>query len=232
MSTKEKCVRGEGAETHCVSIYTDGAAAPTNPGPGGYGVVLLSSGRGPIEISGGFWRTTNNRMELTAAIVGLEILEECTRVTVFSDSAYLVNSMEKGWARSWQESNWSRSKGRTVPNSDLWIRLLRLGLIHDVTFVWIKGHAGDRYNERCDALAAQGARKPDRAPDKGFENPESVEIVRAGQECPVCWSSVALKLQVKSRRKNKTLPESDPRLYCPTCDVKYKIPPESISSSA
>ena len=134
-----------------ITLYTDGACSG-NPGPGGYGAVLVY-GKHEKEICGGEESTTNNRMELMGAIVGLEAIKEPCRVTLVSDSRYLVDAIEKGWLASWQQKNWKKADGKPALNVDLWKRLLVQLERHEVTFSWIKGHAGHPYNERCDALA-------------------------------------------------------------------------------
>ncbi len=134
-----------------VKIYTDGACRG-NPGKGGWGAVLVY-GKHEKELSGGERETTNNRMELTAAIEALSVLREPCRVTLTSDSQYLINGMTKGWAASWRKNGWKKSDKSPALNSDLWQKLLNLAEIHEIEFVWIKGHAGHKYNERCDALA-------------------------------------------------------------------------------
>jgi len=134
-----------------VEIYTDGACSG-NPGPGGYGVILSYNGR-EKELSGGEEMTTNNRMELTAAIVGLEALREPCTVTLYSDSKYVVDAINKGWAEKWHDNNWMRNSKEPALNPDLWEQLLGLTMEHEVTFVWVKGHAGHPQNERCDKLA-------------------------------------------------------------------------------
>ena len=134
-----------------VQIYTDGACSG-NPGPGGYGTILVY-GTVEKELSQGFAQTTNNRMELLAAIVGLEALRERCRVTLYSDSKYLIDAVTLGWAKKWQANGWRRSGREQAANPDLWERLLTLCDAHDITWVWVKGHAGHAYNERCDRLA-------------------------------------------------------------------------------
>lgn len=134
-----------------VIIYTDGACSG-NPGPGGW-AAILTFGKHERELSGGEAQTTNNRMELTAAIKALEALNEPCTVTLHSDSQYLVNAMTKGWAISWKKNNWIKSDKKPALNSDLWERLLELCRIHKVEFVWVRGHDGHEYNERCDRLA-------------------------------------------------------------------------------
>ena len=134
-----------------VTIYTDGACKG-NPGLGGYGAVLIYKNHRK-EISGSQKDTTNNRMELMAAIVALETLTMPCKVTLFSDSKYLVDGIEKGWAKKWKSNNWMRTKTEPALNSDLWERLLCAIERHDIIFSWVRGHAGNVENERCDQLA-------------------------------------------------------------------------------
>ena len=149
-----------------VTIYTDGACLG-NPGPGGYGAVLLY-GAQRKELSGGFKLTTNNRMEITAALVALEALRESCQVTLFSDSQYLVNAMSKGWARRWQANGWKRNKREDAVNPDLWERMLELCRQHTVEFRWVRGHSGTKENERCDWLAVEAARDSGLPDDPGY----------------------------------------------------------------
>ncbi|HQJ11033.1 MAG TPA: ribonuclease HI [Anaerolineae bacterium] len=151
-----------------VTIYTDGAASG-NPGPGGYGVILEFQGKRK-ELSGGYRRTTNNRMELLAAVVGLEALKERCEVTLYTDSAYLVNALNEGWAQRWRAHGWMRNKNEPALNPDLWERLLRLCEQHEVHFVWVKGHAGHPENERCDQLAQEAARGINLPVDTAYEH--------------------------------------------------------------
>ena len=150
-----------------VTIYTDGAASG-NPGPGGFGTVLIS-GKHRLEKSAGFSLTTNNRMELTAAIQGLAALKEPCRVQLFSDSQYLVESMEKGWAKRWKANNWYRNKKEKAENHDLWEEILNLCNRHTVQFVWVRGHNNHMENELCDKLASAAARLSDLPKDDGYE---------------------------------------------------------------
>ena len=133
-----------------VLIYTDGACSG-NPGPGGWGAIL-KYGEVEQELSGGEELTTNNRMELTAAIKALSALKEPCIVDLYSDSKYLIDSFDKGWVYSWQKLGFKK-KGKDVPNTDLWIKLLELFKIHQVNLIWVKGHAENEYNNRCDKLA-------------------------------------------------------------------------------
>jgi ribonuclease HI len=153
-------------------IFTDGACLG-NPGPGGYGVILRYKSH-EKELSGGFRRTTNNRMEIYAAIAGLEALTEPCKVTLYTDSQYLVNSIEKGWVARWRANGWRRKGNEPALNADLWERLLALCERHQVQFVWIRGHAGHPENERCDALAVAAAQRPDLPPDVGYEQWEAL----------------------------------------------------------
>jgi ribonuclease HI len=154
-----------------VVVFTDGACSG-NPGPGGYGAVL-QYGQHRRELSGGFRRTTNNRMELTAAIKALEALKEPCSVVLYTDSQYLVNGIAKGWARGWRAKKWRRQGDRTVPNWELWDQLLSLCERHRVQMHWVEGHAGHAENERCDELAVIAANGSDLTPDDGFERPPS-----------------------------------------------------------
>lgn len=138
-----------------IDIYTDGACK-FNPGPGGWAAVLVYNGH-EKELSGGEKQTTNNRMELLAAINGLKILKEPCEVTLYSDSKYLIDSVEKGWVYSWREKGWKKPDKSPALNPDLWEEILKLLEYHKVEFVWVKGHAGHIYNERCDRLAVAGA---------------------------------------------------------------------------
>ena len=138
-----------------VEIYTDGACSG-NPGPGGYGAILKSNGN-TKELSQGFKNTTNNRMELRAVIEGLKTLKEKCNVLVYSDSKYIVDAVEKGWARRWEANNWYRNKKEKALNIDLWLDLLDLLDKHQVRFYWVKGHAGHPENELCDQMAVAAA---------------------------------------------------------------------------
>ncbi len=134
-----------------VTIYTDGACSG-NPGPGGYGTVLLY-GEARKELSGGYRLTTNNRMEILAVIKGLEALKEPCKVLLYSDSRYVVDAIEKGWVAKWRQNGWMRNKKERAQNVDLWERMTVLLEKHQVSFHWVKGHADNPENERCDELA-------------------------------------------------------------------------------
>lgn len=156
-----------------VTIYTDGAARGNPDGPGGYGaVVQYTDGRGRLherEYSAGYKRTTNNRMELMAAIAGLEALTKPCEVELVSDSKYLVDAFEKDWIGGWQRKNWKKADGSAVKNVDLWKRLLEAMKPHQVRFVWVKGHDGHPENERCDKLATSAADGGDLLEDEGVQ---------------------------------------------------------------
>ena len=152
--------------TDYIRIHTDGACLG-NPGPGGYGVVLRY-GNYLGELSGGYRLTTNNRMELLAAIKGLEALPQPCKVVLYSDSRYLVDAMEKGWAVKWRDNDWMRNKSARAVNPDLWATLLDLCATHDVEFRWVRGHSGVADNERCDRLAVAAAKGKDLLPDPGY----------------------------------------------------------------
>ena len=140
-----------------VTIYTDGACSG-NPGPGGYGAILMY-GQHKKELSGGDPNTTNNRMELMGVITALKALNRPCQVDLYTDSQYVVNAIEKGWAKKWQANGWMRNKKDKALNPDLWQSLLNLLEIHQVTFHWVKGHAENPYNHRCDELAVAESHK-------------------------------------------------------------------------
>ncbi len=149
-----------------VIIYTDGACLG-NPGPGGYGVVLLYN-KHRKELSGGFQLTTNNRMEIMAAIVGLDALKDRCLVTIYTDSQYLTNAMTKGWVEKWRAKGWMRNKQDKALNPDLWEKLLGQCRRHQVEFIWVRGHAANVENERCDLLAREAACGSNLPPDTGY----------------------------------------------------------------
>ena len=157
-----------------VNIYTDGSCL-RNPGPGGYGIIMEYEGK-KTEKSGGFRETTNNRMELMAAITALESLKEKSRVIIYTDSEYLVNSMTRGWAKRWKENNWVKSDKKSALNPDLWSKLLKLCEKHEVEFIWIRGHNNNSENERCDRMANEAAKKPNLPADEMYENMKKTMI--------------------------------------------------------
>ena len=150
-----------------VELFTDGACHG-NPGPGGWGAILRYQGR-EKELSGGEKDTTNNRMELTAVIEGLRALREPCSVTVTTDSKYVCDGINEGWAAQWRSNGWRKGDKKPALNPDLWGTLLCLLELHDVTFCWIKGHAGHPENERCDQLATEAADGDGKIVDEGFE---------------------------------------------------------------
>ncbi len=147
-----------------VEIYTDGACSG-NPGPGGYGTVLVHIDKDGIkhekELSQGYKCVTNNQMELMAVIVGLESLKKACNVTLYSDSKYVVDAFNNKWIDGWIKKGWKTAGKTPVKNVELWQRLLKAKEPHDVEFIWVKGHAGHEYNERCDTLAVAAAKKED-----------------------------------------------------------------------
>jgi ribonuclease HI len=149
-----------------IVVYTDGGCLG-NPGPGGYGAIILD-GETRREIAGGFRLTTNNRMELMACIAALDTLRVPANVALYSDSRYVVNGIGKGWARKWRANGWMRTKSEAARNCDLWARLLDLCDRHRVRFLWVHGHAGNRENERCDELATGAAQGADLQEDHAY----------------------------------------------------------------
>ncbi|MXY59267.1 MAG: ribonuclease HI, partial [Chloroflexi bacterium] len=148
------------------------------PGPGGYGAILDYKGNRK-ELSGGFRLTTNNRMELIAAIKALEALKKPCVVTLYSDSQYVVDAIEKGWAKHWKAHDWRRPRNKGMAsNPDLWKRLLQLTDRHAIRFRWVRGHAGNIENERCDRLAVEAASRHHLPPDTGYESTAQSEHVR------------------------------------------------------
>jgi ribonuclease HI len=150
-----------------VVIYTDGACSG-NPGPGGYGAVLLFNEHRK-ELSGGFRLTTNNRMEMLAAIEALRSLKDRCAVKLHSDSQYVINAIEKGWAAKWKANGWMRNKKDKAVNPDLWQQLLDLCKQHKVEFIWVRGHSGNIENERCDVLAVAASQQPNLPADVVYE---------------------------------------------------------------
>ncbi len=154
------------SDSKAVTIYTDGACSG-NPGRGGYGAVLIY-GAQRKELAGGFRLTTNNRMEIVAAISALQSLKQRCAVQLHTDSRYVVDSITKGWAKRWRAKSWRMPGGGVRPNADLWESLLDECARHDVAFVWVRGHASNAENNRCDVLAVAAARGPDLPVDAGY----------------------------------------------------------------
>jgi len=218
-----------------VLIYTDGAAFP-NPGAGGYGVVLRF-GQYKKELSGGFQRTTNNRMELMAVIVGLEALKERCMVTIYSDSQYVVESIVGGYVYRWRANDWRLTKdpSKRAKNQDLWERLLAVLDRHEVEMVWVKGHAGIAENERCDVLAMAASKRPGLSEDSGFAEataePVDDEPIRVhrdkmkveGQPCRNCGTPVIKRVPNKRTPKQGQTYAYSWYLYCPGCKNMYMV---------
>lgn len=204
-----------------VELFTDGACQG-NPGPGGYGVVLKFA-RHRKELSGSFEETTNNRMELMAAIVGLRALNRRCRVNLTTDSEYLADSISKGWAQRWRENGWWRSANKRVANHDLWSILLDLLTQHEVTLVWTRGHNGNRENERCDQLASYAIRSTARAIDDGYQKSKTTgpKSIPEGHPCFQCRTPV-VKRTPKTRKAGKAY-HYDWYLYCPNCQSMYMV---------
>jgi ribonuclease HI len=154
-------------ELPTVTVYTDGSALG-NPGPGGWGAILEHPKKDK-ELSGGFARTTNNRMELLAAIKALEALTTKASVDLYTDSKYLCDAVNKNWIRGWVKNGWKTSAKKPVKNQDLWTRLIPLLARHEVRFHWVKGHNGHQENERCDVLAKEAASGVDLPVDEGYK---------------------------------------------------------------
>ncbi len=158
-----------------VTIYTDGSCHG-NPGSGGYAAVVLDGG-GRVEISGGYRRTTNNRMEIMGAVAALESLKGARRVILHSDSAYLVNAMNGRWPHAWRKNGWRRRGSQPALNPDLWKRLLVLCETHRVAFKHVRAHQGNTENNRCDTLANAAASRADLAPDPGYLPPAQPKLL-------------------------------------------------------
>ena len=205
-----------------VTIYTDGACLG-NPGPGGYGIILIHQSHRK-ELSGGFRLTTNNRMEILAAIVALEALREKCRVTLYSDSQYLVDAIMKGWAVKWKKNSWWLNNKERAKNIDLWEKLLPPCEKHQVEFRWVKGHAGNVENERCDQLSMATLRQPNLPADEGYENkPESEEKrpdLQEGEPCRKCSTPV---IKRKGKWKQNRDHYFEYHLWCPKCEIAYHV---------
>ena len=205
-----------------VEIFTDGGCEP-NPGPGGFGAVLIHPKKRK-EVSGGFRRTTNNRMEIFAAIAGLEMLKQPCKVTLYSDSQYLVDAMAKGWAVKWRKNDWWLNNKERAKNVDLWKKLLALCETHDVEFHWVKGHAGHPENERCDQLSMAALRRPNLPADEGYENKTESEgrrpAIQEGEPCRKCSTPV---VKQTSRKRPKGDYYHEFYLWCPKCQTTYTV---------
>lgn len=208
-----------------VTMYTDGAAEP-NPGKGGYGVVLLHPKK-RLELSAGFQLTTNNRMELLGVIAGLEALKKPCRVSIHSDSKYVVDSISKGWILKWQKKNWARGEN-PVPNFDLWQRYLVAAASHEISIHWVKGHAGHEHNERCDVLAVAAANGAELQVDNGYRpKVPATEPVASGNPIKGADSSSAGKSSDASPpSKKKKLTHKQPGEPCRNCGtaIEKRVP--------
>jgi ribonuclease HI len=221
-----------------VAIYSDGGAEP-NPGKGGFGVIMSYKGI-KKEFSQGYVLTTNNRMELMGVIFGLERLKTKSIVNVFSDSQYVINGIEKGWAQKWKSKNWYRSKSTKAINFDLWDRLLSIIATHEnVTFNWVKGHAGHVENERCDELALSALRSNDLLIDSGYEpniplneypeplssdkSASNIKVKEEGDLCRKCNTKVIRRESKKKPTKPGQTYYFDYYLFCPGCNTMYMV---------
>lgn len=215
---------GEQEQVKEVTIFTDGGCEP-NPGPGGYGVILIS-GNTQKELTGGFSLTTNNRMELFAAIAGLQALKFPCMVKLYSDSRYLVDAMTKGWAKKWRENGWWRNKKAKASNIDLWEKLIALCNKHQVEFEWVKGHAGLGGNERCDKLSMEALKQPNLPSDEGYEqrseDSNARKITQEGQSCRKCSTPVVKKVPRRKQKPAQTY-YYEYYLYCPNCRTMYMV---------
>lgn len=211
-----------------VTIYTDGSARP-NPGPGGYGVVLLF-GKNRKELSAGYRMTTNNRMEIMAAISGLKALKRECNVTLYSDSKYLVDSMVKGWVQKWHSNGWMRNKKERAENSDLWKELLSLSKGHMVEYEWIQGHSGNFENDRCDQLALEAVASSDFLTDTVYESTvrngpalTHSSPTEPGEPCRKCGTALNKKYPKKRKRKPNQEYFFEWYLHCPSCNSMYMV---------
>ncbi|WP_242084209.1 ribonuclease HI [Aestuariivivens sediminis] len=211
-----------------IELFTDGGAEP-NPGKGGFGVILTYKGR-KKEFFQGYELTTNNRMELMAVIFGLERIKTKAVVQVYSDSKYVVDGIEKGWAANWERANWIRKKGNLVLNMDLWERLLDVIDKHEVSFNWVKGHTGHIENERCDALANEGINSENKINDEGYlEYLENIEyyqeqkIEKEGDSCRKCDTPVVKKSPKKRKIKPNQTYYFEYYMLCPNCKAMYMV---------
>jgi ribonuclease HI len=223
-------------DTPEIDLYSDGGADP-NPGKAGFGVILSYKGK-KKEFSKGYKFSTNNRMELSGVIFGLECLKTKSIVNVYTDSKYVINGIELGWAEKWRANNWYRTKSQKAINHDLWAKLLTLiDQQEKVTFHWVKGHAGHLENERCDELATLGMTSADLLEDKGYEpNQESVSLVhttikspsnrkvkKEGDPCRKCETAVIVTKPKKRKIKENQSYYFEWYLQCPNCRNIYHV---------
>jgi len=210
-------------EKPLILLFSDGGADP-NPGIGGFGVIL-KYGKHVKEFSVGYKLTTNNRMELMGVIYGLEQLKKDAKVRVCSDSQYIVNAINNGWLDKWKENNWLRNKKEKALNIDLWKRLIKLMDIHEVSFEWVKGHAGHEENERCDSLATAAMASKSLLEDveylKQKENPVDGKIRKEGDLCRKCDTPVIQRENKLKKVKNKQTFYYKYYMVCPDCSTVY-----------
>ncbi|MBS0645166.1 MAG: ribonuclease HI [Verrucomicrobia bacterium] len=222
-----------------VNLYSDGGAEP-NPGNGGFGVIMSYKGI-KREFSQGYELTTNNRMELMGVIFGLERLKTKSVVNVFTDSRYVIDGIEKGWAERWKSKNWYRTRTEKAINYDLWDKLLTLISTHQkVTFNWVKGHAGHLENERCDELALAALRSDTLLVDNGYQPTQSqsdelnegdniqsnfrkTKVSAEGDACRKCGTSVLKKPTKKKAAKPRQTYYYEYFLLCPSCKTMYLL---------
>lgn len=218
-----------------ISLYSDGGAEP-NPGKGGFGVIMSYQGR-KKEFSQGYLLTTNNRMELMGVIDGLERLKTKSIVNVFTDSRYVIDGIEKGWAVKWKSKNWYRTRTQKAVNADLWDKLLTLiAKQQSVKFNWVKGHAGHLENERCDELANFALNGENLLIDLGYEpNEKPLEfdkesgqqfhnkVEKEGDQCRKCNTAVIKKHPKKKEAKLNQTYYFDYYLFCPGCKTMYFV---------
>lgn len=219
-----------------IDIYSDGGAEP-NPGNGGFGVIMSYKGKRK-EFSEGYLLTTNNRMELMGVIFGLERLKTKSKVNVYTDSKYVIDGIELGWAKKWRSKNWFRTKNKKAINHDLWSKLLDLIEQHEtVQFNWVKGHAGHPENERCDELAGIALNSKELLEDEGYKpNKESdtptqsnfskqqkIKVEKEGDPCRKCGTAVIIKRPKKRKIKEDQSYYFEWYLYCPNCRNMYMV---------
>lgn len=222
-----------------VNLYSDGGAEP-NPGKGGFGVIMSYKGI-KREFSQGYELTTNNRMELMGVIYGLERLKTKSLVNVFTDSRYVIDGIEKGWAERWKSKNWYRTRSEKAINYDLWDRLLTLISAHDkVKFNWVKGHSGHIENERCDELALEALNGDNRLADLGYQpnqpqntnldegdyiqsSGKKIKVTAEGDACRKCGIKVVKKPTKKKSVKPGQNYYYEFFLFCPSCKTMYML---------
>jgi ribonuclease HI len=222
-----------------INLYSDGGAEP-NPGKGGFGVIMSYKGI-KREFSQGYELTTNNRMELMGVIYGLEKLKTKSIVNVFTDSRYVIDGIEKGWAEKWKSKNWFRTKTEMAVNHDLWDRLLTLISTQEkVTFNWVKGHAGHIENEICDELAMSALKGSNLLKDNGYkptpskrdeinevgytqQNIKKIKVSEEGDACRKCGTSVIKKPTKKKEVKPGQTYYYEYFLLCPNCKTMYLL---------